>query len=580
MQLSDRAAIKTFTADGIWGEATLPALFRSTAQRCAGQLAVCDPPNKQDVLGGRPLKLTYSELGDAVANLVGTFRELGLHKDDVVAVQLPNTVEQVAVFLAALEYGLIVSPLPLLWREHEMRLALPCIAPRLLISATQITGRQHAEMMCAVAVNQMSVRGVLAFGADVPDGVIPLDGIFSQRVEATGNIAPHRPDPVGANDIATICWAGSEALLPSAVPRSHNQWIAAGMMQVLEAGLERGGTILTPYPLTSLIAIGGFFVPWLLNGGTLCLHHPFDVATFVTQLRSHPVSFTGLPPSVIDVLRNDGAFEEREIAASLAAIACIWPGLVVPKNAENHAADLMVPVIDVRTIGEMAYHARRRVAGERPGLLGHGDIAVPSRQVGSAVLLSTRVRGGISANGGSASLLTGDLMIRSPMMFDAYYPPVEGGVDAPVLARDRDGYVNTGLRCLITGSTIPKIEIVRRNGNAVFIGGLTVSAAELDSLYAEFDGVADAAAFPFDDPVMGERIMAAIVPEPGATITLRGLSDYLKRRCVAPYKLPDQLVTVSMIPRDRNGAVMREQVLEHTGDKDDATARVAAAASG
>jgi non-ribosomal peptide synthetase component E (peptide arylation enzyme) len=171
-------------------------------------------------------------------------------------------------------------------------------------------------------------------------------------------------------------------------------------------------------------------------------------------------------------------------------------------------------------------------------------------------------------------------MIRSPMMFDAYYPPVEGGVDAPVLARDRDGYVNTGLRCLITGSTIPKIEIVRRDGNAVFIGGLTVSAAELDSLYAEFDGVADAAAFPFDDPVMGERIMAAIVPEPGATITLRGLSDYLKRRCVAPYKLPDQLVTVSMIPRDRNGAVMREQVLEHTGDKDDATARVAVAASG
>jgi non-ribosomal peptide synthetase component E (peptide arylation enzyme) len=561
MQLSDRATIGKYTTAGIWGDATIPALFRSTALRNGGDVAVCDPPNKQSVTGSSPLRLTYDELSDVVANLIEVFGSLGLRRDDVIATQLPNTVEQVAVMIAALEMGLIVSPLPLLWREFEMRAALPWIEPRALITATNITGRNHAELMCVIAAERMSVRGVLAFGSDVPDGVVPLDGVFGGRSEkrpggTNGNA-------VGANDIATICWAGGDAQIPCAVPRSHNQWIAAGMMQVLEAGLERGVSILTPYPLTGLVPIGAFFVPWLLTGGTLCLHHPFDVPAFVSQLRDDKVSYTGLPPSVIDLLKQQSVFDSGEAGAGLDALGCVWPGALLPKTAEEFASDLMVPVIDVRAIGEMAYHSRRRIAGEKPGLLGHGDIAFPSKPAGGAVLLATRVKGGISSNGKTASLLAGDLMIQSAMMFDAYFPAAVEGFDEPVFARDSQGYVNTGLRCLLTGNTTPKIDIIRRDRNVVFLGGLSVSAGELDRLYAEHTGVSDAAAFTFDDPVMGERIMAAIVPNPGETVTLPQFAEYLQSRCVASYKVPDQLVTVSMIPRDENGAVMRDRVLEY-----------------
>ena len=223
----------------------------------------------------------------------------------------------------------------------------------------------------------------------------------------------------------------------------------------------------------------------------------------------------------------------------------------------------MIPVIDVRGFGEMTYQSRRRVAGERPGVIDHGELHYPTNRSGGAVLLQTRVKGGISSNGSSGSLLTGELLFKSPMMFDTFYPPGGDKPDEPIPVTDMQGYVGSGLKCGLSGTGAAKIDILRRDSHVIFHGGLSISAVELDKLYSEFDGIADAAAFTFDDPVMGERIMVAVVPNPGATVSFNEFVDYLNARKVAAYKLPDRLVTVKMIPRDENGGVLRGKMLEH-----------------
>ena len=559
MILTDRARIKEYTESGPWGETTLFELFENTAAKSPGKPALLDPPNKQDVIDGAPRRLTYGELSHAVDNLGRAFKSLGLVKDDVVAFLLPNTIEQVIVMLAAFKHGLVVSPLPLLWREYELNAALPLIAPRVLITATNITGRNHAELMCTMAARHMFVRAVMTFGEGTPDGVISLDGIFAGDFEDVGPAS----DAHGANDIATVCWTGGDTPAPCPIPRTYNQWIAAGMMQLLESDIEHDTVLLSPYPMTGLISIGAFMVPWLLSGCTLCLHHPFDADAFVRQLDGDAVTVTGLPPAVIDHLKGEGVFDSDGSAAHLKMLNCIWPGPLLPKDAEEHAADLMMPVIDVRGFGEMAYQARRRVAGERPGTLDHGELHYPTSRPSGAVLLQTRVKGGISSNGRSGSLLTGDLLFKSPMMFDGFYPPGGEKPDEPVPIADMQGFANSGLRCGLSGTGAAKIDILRRDSHVIFHGGLSISAVELDKLYSEFDGIADAAAFTFDDPVMGERIMVAVVPNPGATVSFNEFVDYLNDRKVAAYKLPDRLVTVKMIPRDENGGVLRGKMLEH-----------------
>lgn len=561
MILTERSAIDQHCASGIWGDATFSDLFEGWTTRQPEKLALVDPPNRSGITDGEPHRLSYAQLATAVHNLVCVFRSLQLERDDVIAFQLPNTVEQVVVVLAAVECGLIVSPLPLLWREHEFRSALPLIGPKVLLTASNISGRNHADLMCTAAAENMTVRAVLSFGAVVPDGVVGLDAIFSDveiTLDADASAQTGRPS---ANDITTICWVGGDTLKPCPVPRSHNQWIAAGMMNLLEADIDGSSVLLNPYPLTGLVPIGGFMLPWLLSGATLHLHHPFDLSVFVGQLESEAITVTALPPAVIDLLGEEGTFDANGPAASLKVLACVWPGPVLPKDAEEHAADLLIPVIDIRTLGEMAYIARKRIAGERPAQLEHGELTYPSYRPGGAVLMQTRVKGGISNNSMAASLLTGDLMVKSPMMFDAFFPPVIDGVDEPVISKDSQGYVNTGLRCLLTGTSCPKIDIIRKNANIIFYGGLSISANELDQIYASYQGISDAAAFTFDDPVMGERILAAIVPNPGETIDFSEFVDYLHERQVAPYKVPDRLVTVKTIPRDADGGVLRDKML-------------------
>ncbi len=556
MGITDAAIVGHDADTGVWGNATIDELFRRTVATDPARRAVGDAANREAITGQAPRALTYGELDAAVERLARHFVKVGLMPGDIVAVQLPNTVEQIVVLLAASRCSITVSPLPLMWREYELSRALPRIAPKALISATQISGRNHAETMCFAAVDTISVRFIFAFGDGAPDGVEPLDWIFEAGADTAEDVEFAHTSP---DRTLTICWAGGSHITPSPVPRAHSHWVAGGLMTLLEANIRQGATILCPYPLTGLVSIGVFFMPWLLNGGTLLLHHPFDLNCFIDQIRTQDVEFTGLPPSVIDVLNAERVFDDAD---RLSAIGCLWPSPYLPATAGNGSNDLPAAIIDIRGFDEMAYFARKRLSGEKPGLIPHGECHAPVGSSSGPVLMTTRVRGGPMTNGHETSLLAGDLMIKSAMMFDAYCPSAVPGADEPTLERDAHDFVNTGLRCRFVGSSKPSIDCTRRESSVIYHGGISVSALELDGLYSEHEAVADAAAFTFDDPVMGDRIVAAIVPNPGVSVSLTDFVGWLNDRKVAAYKIPDRIVLVKSIPRGSGGEVLRDQVLD------------------
>ena len=103
---------------------------------------------------------------------------------------------------------------------------------------------------------------------------------------------------------------------------------------------------------------------------------------------------------------------------------------------------------------------------------------------------------------------------------------------------------------------------IKRDAELLHHGGFAVAASELDQLYQSFPGYLDAACFVLSDPIIGERIFAAIVPKASEPIALEALHRFLVERQVAPYKFPDRLLVVKQIPRDADGRVLREQILQ------------------
>ena len=89
---------------------------------------------------------------------------------------------------------------------------------------------------------------------------------------------------------------------------------------------------------------------------------------------------------------------------------------------------------------------------------------------------------------------------------------------------------------------------LQRDPELLHHGGFAIAAAELDQLYQSFPAFLDAACFALPDPIVGDRIFAAVRAEAGQPISLDALQRLLREQGVVPYKYPDRLVAVKHDP--------------------------------
>jgi len=154
---------------------TLDALFKRTLARQPDALALVDPLNKQRITGQTRKRLTYAQADRAISAISAHFIESGLPANSVIAIQLPNTIEFALTVLAAHRAGLVVVPLPLLWRHAELTAALNRTAARAIVTTGRIDGVVYADLAMNAAAEAFSTRHVCGFGSDLPEGMASLD---------------------------------------------------------------------------------------------------------------------------------------------------------------------------------------------------------------------------------------------------------------------------------------------------------------------------------------------------------------------------------------------------------------------
>jgi mycobactin salicyl-AMP ligase len=520
------------------GPLTAGGLLRRRARQRPGVVALSDPPNLPALGFGRPRSLTYREADDAVDALASFFIELGLEPGDRIAVQLPNLVLQPVTLLAAWRAGLTVAALPMLWRAHEIGKACEEVEPKALIGVSRFGGENHAEKLCAIASTHLSVRFVLGFGSDLPDGVVSLDAVIEARrgvadrlVEAAMRVTPA---------MITFTARAGAPMVP--VFRGEDELLAQGALTVLALSLDRGDVILNPYPCTGPAGLSLGLMPWLISGATLAQHHPFDHADFVRQLLTTGATVTALPSPILAELAKDGVLQRPE--CRLRRLGAVWstPELAPPPPF-NGAASLL---FDLYPLGDLAGVVLRRETRANPASLPLGRVHLED-DGDSAVFVETKLGPRRDGDG------DGELLLRGPV--------VSHGPAGGPIAVDREGFVATGLFAAPEGADGGSLRL-KRDVELLHHGGFAIAASELDQLYQSFPGFLDAACFVLPDPIVGDRIFAAIVPRPNEPISLDALHKFLEEREVAPYKFPDKLLVVKQIPRDAGGRLLREQILK------------------
>lgn len=553
--------VQHYTARGWWGTRTLDDLFLDGVQAHPGREAVADPPNREALTDGAPRRLSWAALADEVARMAAVLRAQGLRRDDVLVVQLVNSVEQYVVYLAALRLGVIVSPVPVQYREFELRHVLAIAQARAVVTATRVVRHAAAAMWCGLAGDGGLV--VLAFGQDVPARAVSLDAALAAE---TGPGVPRSDPAITANDVASLCWTSGTEAAPKGVPRSHNEWLIVAPSIIEAAQLQPGARLLNPFPLVNMAGWSTCLATWLRLGGTVLQHHPFDLAVFLQQLRSESIDYTVAPPAILNQLLKDDALLDGVDLRRLSRIGSGSAPLsdwmvcgfaargvqIVNYFGSNEGAALTGSPVD---IPDPALRAR---------YFARAGVGVPHSRISTAGKIRTRLVCPDSGREITEPGVPGELRVSGPTLFAGYWRAPE----LTARAFDEEGGYRTGDLFEIAGDRQQFYRFVGRCKDIVVRGGMKISAEEVEALLLGHPDVADAAVVAAPDDALGEKVCACIVPRTGRQPSLQDLVHHLRESChLAPYKLPEHLLVLPALPRNPVGKVLKRDLREQVAGR-------------
>ncbi|MDQ8728894.1 class I adenylate-forming enzyme family protein [Bradyrhizobium sp. LHD-71] len=431
------------TVEPLANAPSLDDLFRRSVGRKPHAEALIDPFDKVRVTGQEPRRLTYAQADQVVSNIAAHFVEAGLPVGSIVAVQLPNTIEATLTLLAAARAGLVVAPLPQLWRQAELTDALNRIGARCIVGTTWIDSVDHAEIAMNAAAEAFSIRHVCMFGAGVPEGMVALDEVAFGRHPVH---ALSERDPSRANFISFD--TTPEGL--RAVPRTQMQIIAGGLAVFLATAVEPGARLMSAVMPSSFAGICASTVTWLLSGGSLTFHHPFDADVLLAQMARERCETLVAPAPLALRLGETGAFAE---ASSLTQLIGLWrtPEQIASSAVWTGAQRFS----DLHVFGEA------------------GLFALPRETDGAAaaVLPASALHRGPSSSAAGEAFVTpqGTLALRGAMVPVAAYAPPRSSRDG-LAPRTMPDHVDTGYAARLDRTT-GAICITAPPSGVVSVGG-------------------------------------------------------------------------------------------------------------
>jgi hypothetical protein len=486
------------------GRSTLDDIFRRTASRRPDALALADPPDRANVTDGAPRRLTYAQADRMISGVAARLRRLGLQTDHIVGLQMANTVDAVVTLLGILRAGLIAMPLPLLWRQADCVEAMSRIGGRALIVNGRIGSVDHCLLAMNVAAEVFTIRQVCGFGS-LPDGVVAFDDLYAVE---TPEQPPAIPRPINpAAHVAVLTWdVCADGLVP--VARSHFELLAAGAAVTLESRVEQNSAILSTVALSSFAGLALAVLPWLLTGGTLALHHPFDDIAFQQQCRAEQCAIVIVPAALALRLVDTGAVSRRDGVKTVIAAWRAPERLAMSANWR----DPVISLVDVSIFGETALIAARRGGNGRPSPLGIGPVTAPRGAPGALHVAE------IARSAG------GTVAVRGPLVPKFTLSTEIDIAGKPLFPVGADGFADTGWPCTANPTT-RVLAISGPPAGVVGVGGSRFALRALSDIADNAEAGSSVQARP--DGILGHRLV-------GAAADPERVRDELAQRGVNP----------------------------------------------
>jgi len=469
-------------------------------------------------------RITYAELGRAVAGLAKWLEAAGAKRGERVILLMPNSIEMTVALHAVMATGAQFAPI-------NPFLTLPELKKQLGdVQACVIIGDKLSEEKAAQVATQFNIPTKLTLGA----GGVTLDAWKADKT-----LALDRSRLPKADDLSFLIFTGGSTGVPKGVNHTHRALLYSVLQHVTvwpcEFGRER---FLNVAPMFHIWGLGySTFVP-IYTQSTLVMVPRYDADKVVQGLSDHKITvFAGGPAPIYMGLLASPMFAKADLSQLR-----YCPSGGAPCPAELHREWLEKtgqPILEGWGMTEGApfclnvYDGKRKllsVGNPVPGT----ELQVVDLENGDRVLPQGE---------------RGELRVRGPQMGAGYRNQPE-----ETARTYRDGWVHTGDIGYVDDEGF--VYLVDRKKDMVIVGGFNVYPREVDEVLFKHPKIREAATVGKRDPRLGEVLVAFVVLDAGATLSEDEFFEYCKTEMVK-YKRPVEVHFVDSLPKTGTNKINR-----------------------
>ncbi|GAB4074068.1 medium-chain fatty-acid--CoA ligase [Barrientosiimonas marina] len=524
--------IKEMEQNGLWRMETVLDHLNQCVDAC---------PDSEAVFDGYT-RLTYHELAEEVQYCAAGLAELGVEKDTVISLQLPNWVEFIIFHYAATFLGAVTNPLVPIYREQEIRYMADLAETEVYIAPKQFRNFDYEEMIHQLKPDLPALKSVIIVGEPDYDTSLSYDTWMKDNRQSGQNAEEVDADP---NDVSEIIFTSGTTGEPKGVLHTHNTLTCATQGMIDHLGLTDSDVV---HMASTFAHQTGFLYGSRMPvqcGAKGVYQDVWNAEEFVEMIEQEQITVTfGATPFLHDLL-NASNLEDRDIS-SLRIFVCA--GAPIPKPLLEEALEKLP---NCKVLG--AWGQTEDAIVTVSSLDDPADVIISSD--GIPISEGTEIR--VTDDQGTELPYgtEGNLEVRGSFVFAGY---------AKRLAKTQEEFNQdwfiTGDLAIMDESG--HMSISGRSKDLIIRGGENIPVAYVEDVLYKHPSIASASVVAVPDPRMQERACACVIPNDETSLTMDELQTFLHEQGLAKQYWPEYLQVYEDLPRTPSGKIQKFKLRE------------------
>ena len=524
--------IAEYTQKGYWNSISLSELWDRNARAHTQREAIVDSRTR----------LTWGEAKQWIDRIALGFIEQGIKRDELVVVQLVNSVELCLTRVACEKAGILCLPVLRTLREKEIEYILKNTGAAAVVIPDQFRGRNYIEMIETIRSHLPQLRKVFVVGKDVPQWAVSFQEIIHQSLEDKYpkdylERTRYKPTEVSLINPTT----GTTGFPKFAeYPACARLAFGKGAIDALNLTSDDILAALSPAPGGPNVPV--YFAAPRVNAKVVFLER-FEAEEALKLLQRERVTIAcGVPAQMALLLQHPDL--ARYDLSSVRVWWCTGSELPyrVGKEFENRTR-----VKVVNDYGGVDFGGIVACGLDEP--LDVRLLTVGKPRAWTEIKLIDDAGQEVPEGG------VGNVWGRGPACSSGYYKDPE----ATWQSWTKDGWFKTG--DLGKFDEQRNLVIVGREKDIIIRGGWNIYPKEIETILLTHPKVQDVAIVGMPDPVMGEKICAYVVPKPAQNLTMEEMVSLLRQKDIPAYKLPERLEFLDKLPMVADGQKVDRKLL-------------------